>query len=548
MTVPGARLAVHDVLGRRLVTVGKPSLTIGRGTQCDVQLAGAEISRVHATIVATADGWEIQDRGSRYGTFVNGVRVSSHRLAHGDQVGLGRDGAVLIFLERESGSTKAPRPDLTANLGQVASLLAALREIGSDHVLDEVLMLVVDAAIQATGAERGFLMLANDSSELEMAVARGSGRVALTAGDLQISRKVPHDVFTSGRTMVVEDLFGEELAPLHTGTVALGIRQVLCAPLRLVRYLARSDAPVEPRNIGVLYVDSRERGALLSVAARVSLDALAGQAAVAIENARLYQESLEKGRLDEELMMASAIQQALLPDRRRSGTFFEAVGSSVPSRAIGGDFFDYQDLGGLGFGFTLGDVMGKGPPAALLTSLVQGVLAARASLPSTPEDVVASVNRILLARRLESRFVTMFLGVLAPDGRLTYCNAGQNPPMLVTPASVTRLDIGGTIVGAFHDAVYESGQAQLAPGDTIVLFSDGVVEAEDGHGQQFGDERLLAAIRAAPGRLVSQALGEAETADAVLDAVFGAVRAFTGGAALRDDLTAVVVRYCPGTP
>jgi sigma-B regulation protein RsbU (phosphoserine phosphatase) len=277
----------------------------------------------------------------------------------------------------------------------------------------------------------------------------------------------------------------------------------------------------------------------------VSLDALAGQAAVAIENARLYQESVEKGRLDEELMMASAIQQALLPDRRRSGTFFEAVGSSVPSRTIGGDFFDYQDLGGLGFGFALGDVMGKGPPAALLTSLVQGVLAARASLPSAPDDVVASVNRILLARRLESRFVTMFLAVLAPDGRLTYCNAGQNPPLLVTPASVTRLETGGTIVGAFDDAVYERGQAQLAPGDTVVLFSDGVVEAEDGHGQQFGDERLLAAIRAAPGRLVSQALGEAETADAVLDAVFGAVRAFTRGAPLRDDLTAVVVRYCP---
>jgi sigma-B regulation protein RsbU (phosphoserine phosphatase) len=345
--------------------------------------------------------------------------------------------------------------------------------------------------------------------------------------------------------MVVEDLFGDEVAPLHSGTVALGIRQVLCAPLRLVRYLARSDAPVEPRNIGVLYVDSRERGALLSVAARVSLDALAGQAAVAIENARLYQEAIEKGRLDDELMMASAIQQALLPDRRRSGTFFEAVGSSVPSRAIGGDFFDYQDLGELGFGFALGDVMGKGPPAALLTSLVQGVLAARALSPSTPEDVVAIINRILLARRLESRFVTMFLAVLAPDGRLTYCNAGQNPPLLVTPGSVTPLETGGTIVGAFDDAVYERGQAQLAPGDSVVLFSDGVVEAEDGHGQQFGDERLLAAIRAAPGRLVSQAPGEAGTADAVLDAVFGAVRAFTRGAPLRDDLTAVVVRYCP---
>ena len=386
-------------------------------------------------------------------------------------------------------------------------------------------------------------MLANADGALEMTLARGAGRITLTAGDHQISRKVPQEVFTSGRTTVVADLFGDDVAALHTGTVALGIRQVLCAPLRLVRYRARGEAPVEPRNIGVLYMDSRERGTLLSVEARVSLDALAGQAAIAIENARLYQETVEKARVDEELMMASAIQQALLPESRRSGRFYEAVGASVPSRTIGGDFFDYQDLGELGFGFGLGDVMGKGPPAALLTSLVQGVLATHAFTPTMPDEVVTFLNRILLARRLESRFVTLFLAVLAPDGRLTFCNAGQNPPLLVTAAGVTRLETGGTIVGAFADAVYERGQAQLAPGDTLVVFSDGVVEAEDPHRNPFGDDGVLAAVRAAPDRSVSRALGERDSADAVLDSLFGAVRAFTRGAPLRDDLTALVIRY-----
>lgn len=538
MTRPGVRLSVHDGLGRRVVAIDKPELTIGRGAQCDVTLSGAEISRVHAAIVARPDGWELHDRSSRFGTFVNGVRVRSHRLAHGDQVGLGRDGAVLIFLAHETGSTEGQRPVVTDGLGQVAMLLGALREIGSGHVLDEVLTLVVDAAIVATGAERGFIMLANSRGELEMTLARGAGCITLSTRDLQISRKVPVDVFTTGRTMVVADLLGDDVAPLHTGTVALGIRQVLCAPLRLVRYLARGEAPAEPRNIGVLYMDSRERGALLSIEARVSLDALAGQAAIAIENARLYQEAIEKARIDEELMMASAIQQALLPESRRSGPFFEAVGASVSSRTIGGDFFDYQDLGSLGFGFGLGDVMGKGPPAALLTSLVQGVLATRAASPSMPDEVVSFVNRILLARRLESRYVTLFLGVLAPDGRLRYCNAGHNAPLLFTRQGVSRLDTGGTIVGAFADAVYERGEAQLAAGDTLVLFSDGVVEAEDAHGNQFGESGILDAVGAAPDRI----------ADDTLDAVFGAVRVFTNGVALRDDLTAVVIRYRMATP
>jgi sigma-B regulation protein RsbU (phosphoserine phosphatase) len=136
----------------------------------------------------------------------------------------------------------------------------------------------------------------------------------------------------------------------------------------------------------------------------------------------------------------SRIQQALLPEGRRTGGFFEAVGASVPSRAIGGDFFEYQDLAGGRFGFGLGDVTGHGPPAALLTALVQGILAAHASTAARPDEVIAFTNQTLVSRRIESRFVTLFLGVLSPDGRLTFCNAGQNPPLLFTQSSTRRLE------------------------------------------------------------------------------------------------------------
>ena len=249
-------------------------------------------------------------------------------------------------------------------------------------MLDEVLALVMDSALEVTGAERGFIMLASaeNENELEFKIARGRGRVTLSGKGFETSRKIPEEVFKTGQEKIVADLLDGDLANVHMGTVALGIRHVLCTPLKLVRYLDKADMPNVEKRIGVLYLDSRERGALLSRAARAALETLATEAAVAIENARLYRETLEKARMEQELRIAAEIQQALLPEPRRKGQFFDAVGQSVPCRSIGGDFFDYVDLPNGAFGFAVGDVAGKGAPAALLTAVLQGVFASQASV------------------------------------------------------------------------------------------------------------------------------------------------------------------------
>jgi serine phosphatase RsbU (regulator of sigma subunit) len=412
-------------------------------------------------------------------------------------------------------------------------LLAALGAMGSERVLDEVLAVVLDAAIDTTGAERGFIMLAGKGGELEMTVARRVGHVAVEPSGFKTSRKIPEEVFATGRMQVVADLLEGDLPEVHNQTVGFGIRHVLCAPLRLVRYVDRSDAPARSANIGVLYLDSRERGRLLSPTAPVALEALATEAANAIENARLYREAMEKAKLDQELSMASKIQQALLPEASRSGPFYEAVGASVPSRMIGGDFFDYLDLAGGTFGFALGDVTGKGPSAALLTAVVQGIIGSHAGTAIPPADLLTLVNRVLLARHIEARFATIFFGVLSSDGLLTYCNAAQNPPLLFSGGQWERLEIGGTLVGAFPGTVYEQGQRQLRPGDTIVLFSDGIVEALNADGDDFGEARVRGAVEG----LI------AESPERVLDALLRALETFALGVPQFDDLTAVVVRY-----
>jgi phosphoserine phosphatase RsbU/P len=283
----------------------------------------------------------------------------------------------------------------------------------------------------------------------------------------------------------------------------------------------------------VLYLDSHEKGTLLSRTARSALSALAAEAAVAIENARLYREAMEKVRIDEELRVASQIQQALMPAPRRSAAFFEAVGTSIPCREIGGDFFDYIDLPDGRFGFALGDVAGKGTPAALLTAVLQGIFAGNAPTAAGPGDTMARVNRGLLSRAIEARFATAFFAVLGSDGRLAYCNAGHNPPFVFSKSTVRRLEAGGMVLGLFASATYDQDVVQLVPGDTVVVFSDGISEALNGAGEEYGDERIVEAITAAL----------AEPPQRVLDALVAHVKQFVGGAPQNDDITALVVRY-----
>jgi serine phosphatase RsbU (regulator of sigma subunit) len=541
-----ARLEVTDTQGRRVVVLDKPTFTIGRKGTNDLRLTGDDVSRQHAEILRNNGQYLLRDCGSRCGTYVNGTQVTEQRLSHGDKIRVGRAaGAQLVFLTHDrtpdTGSRSGTASDGSGIIGgfrQIATLLEALRGLGGHRVLDEVLTLVMDAAIDVTGAERGFLMLADERGELEPKVARMRGRLAAAGDRFDTSRKIPEQVFATAKAAVIRDLMDEPSHQGHDRTIAYGIRQVLCVPLLLVRYVDNPGAPVETRPIGVLYLDSREKGTLLSQATKDALETLAAEAAVAIENARLYREAIEKRRIDQELRIASQIQQALLPRSRVRGRFYDASAASIACRAIGGDFFEYIDMPDGSFAFALGDVSGKGPPAALLTAMLQGLFWTQSFAPVEPAVMITRINQALLARGIDNRFATIFFAIMRPDGRLTYCNAGQNPPLLFSASGVRKLETGGTIVGLFEHASYEQEEIQLAAGDLLAVFSDGVSEALNPEGDEFGEARTQAAI--APNWL--------EPSDVVLQSLLDSVRAFARGAPQNDDVSALIVRYTPTRP
>jgi len=539
VSAPNARLEVNDGLGQRIVLVNKGLMQIGRRTESDLRLVGSDVSREHAEIVRQDDDWILRDKGSRYGTYVNGEPVTEHKLTHGDKVQFGRaSGVDVVFLTGDApGHTDRSHASAVNDLRQLASLLEGLRALGSGRVLDEVLALVLDAAIDVAGAERGFIMLAPKvdavGAELEMKLARAKGRVTLPGTGFKTSRKVPEEVFATGELQIVADLLDGDLANVHLGTVQLGIRHVACIPLRMVRYLDRADMKNEQKNIGVLYLDSREKGSLLAPHTRTALDTLATEAGVAIENARLYRETLEKARIEHELKVAAVIQKALLPEGKHTGPFYESAGMSVQARSIGGDFFDMQEMPNGQFGFLCGDVAGKGPAAALLTSKILGIFSAFASVGDSPEQTVDHINKVLTRRAIDARYATMLYGQLSPSGKLSFCNAGHNPPLIYGADGLRRIESGGMPVGLFEFAPYSADTVELKPGDTMVLYSDGVTEAHNVAGDEFGEARLVEVVEK----------HHRGSADVVLEQIVNAVTEFARGAEQYDDITALVVNY-----
>lgn len=241
---------------------------------------------------------------------------------------------------------------------------------------------------------------------------------------------------------------------------------------------------------------------------------------------------LEKARLDKELRTAADVQRALLSRTTHVAAFCESAGSSVPCRAIGGDFFEFLDLPSGDVGIVMGDVAGKGPAAALLAAMLQGMFVADAPAGGGPAATLARMNSRLAARRIEARFATLAYAVLSPDGRLTCANAGHNPPALITRDGLRRLTVGGPILGAFDDVTFDEETVYVREGDTLVMYTDGVTEARDAGDEEFGEQRMLACLA---GDLSSPP-------GALLGHIFAAVRAFCEQADQSDDITVTVTR------
>jgi phosphoserine phosphatase RsbU/P len=540
-----ARFFYVDETGKGCwANIAPPRLALGRSQTNDLVLSQMGVSRFHAEVLVRNGEFLLRDLGSKMGTCLNSERIEQAQLKDGDRIQLGGpQGATLTFHASDILQTLLSGSDSMTQIGlpvhgfkDVGNLFAVFRALSSIPVLDDLLALVVDTAIELTGGKRGFIMLKEQNGELSFRCARNDQKCPLDGSCFQTSQLVPQDVFKTGRPVVINDLDLGDGVESHNFTRQLGLRSVSCVPLR---YLAMHESSSlsaigQAETIGVLYVDSANVGIGLANTRIDALETLASEAAMAIYNARLYKDSQDKRRMDEQLSIAREIQQALFPQRNRNLPYARVCSQSLPCYEIGGDYFDYFDLEDGCFGFALGDVSGKGMPAALLASLIQGIFSTQTLMDAPLATIMGTVNRNLVRRSTGSRFVTFFFGILDPDGNCTYVNAGHNPPFLLRrDGSMEELTVGGMVLGLFATAPYETATVKLQPEDHLILFTDGVIESLNTAGEEFGMDRLAAVLRA----------NAHARAPEILSRLQEAVLSFSANAPQHDDITMMVLGY-----
>jgi phosphoserine phosphatase RsbU/P len=555
-TVPNLAETVLEVVSpdgaRRYVRVTQMPFLIGRGAETGnhLQLADRRISRNCAAIVMEGNKYYIEDRGQRRGLFVNGEKSESRELQDGDSITFGLDDSYEIIYRSATNASTDSLPHLLTRIEHITSseptggglrklnlLLEATTLLHSQLPLDTVLGHMLDHAVSVTDADRGLLLESDANETLKVRLARRSGGLRLPPESLTPSQTAIQLALRRQSAVITEDLAQADMdLQAAQSIVAQRLRAVVVIPLYAVSRANTDQSMINIKRgdfLGVLYLDSR-RPAAFSKLDRQILDALAGDAASILDNARLVERERERQRLEQEIGIARDIQQALLPKNFRDYPHLAVSGINFPCLAVGGDYFDVFSLGDNRTAFLLADVSGKGLGAALCTNLLQGALSGM-TLGTDPARVFNHVNRFLCDHAEIGRYATMFFGILDDQGHLEYINAGHPSPFLIRNGIAEDVFTEGSYpVGLVPEAEYTTVCLKLEPGDTLVLFSDGVTEAMDPAEQLFGVPRLKEVLMGA---------GNQTPLDELQRKVLDAVENFAHGASQADDLTLLLVRY-----
>src|SRR5437588_1200302 len=527
---------------QRTINLDHSPFSVGRKVDKDLVIADPRVSRDHALITSENGLFYVLDQGSKHGTFVNGERVQRKNLERNDRLEFGvRDVAYVIFNPEHATSNTAREflnqisgihiSSESTDLEKLTLFLEAARKLNTTGVLDEILVTLLDATLKLTRGERGYVFLKADDGALRLAAVRNSKGEPLL-DDKTISHSILEDALKANSEFLITDTSQSlDLAGRHS-IVAYDLRTVICIPLRKPQVQTTRGTqpagvpPASAEVMGALYVDSRFAQREISSVSNDILRAIATEAASLIENARLVQAEEAARRYQQELAIAATIQQRLMAVTIPEVPFATLRGRNLSCKEIGGDFFDAVNTED-GLSVVLADVSGKGVFAALLASMLQGMvysqLLARMPLP----DIVAAVNRFFTQKHLGEKYATMIISRVDREGHLKYVNCGNIPPLVVSAHQVKRPEHGNLPVGLLADASYESDHCTLQKGDRLVLVTDGVTEAENARGDFFDNERLEAVA----------------AKSCSLEEIFGAVSNFCGGTPLSDDCTVVELVY-----
>lgn len=523
---------------------------VGRSVRAGLNIPDPALSRMHVRIYRSGEDWFVEDLGSRNGTFVNSDRITGPvRLEFGDVLAIGSSHVVPILVSAndartegeldlgsghtvlrsafdllesgqvERGSSGKGSAEADAAIERLNLLNEVHRALGRSVELQELLDLILDRVFDHLEPEEGAIILADGDKYRQAAVRSTSdGRSTF------VSKSLIREVVEGRQAALVLDAKSDERFNQAQSLMMSGVRSILAAPL-----LDGDDALgmiVLSSTKGVLAFDEEAMGLLVS---------LASVAAMRISNIRLAEEAAERRRLEQEVALGRRIQLALIPDSLPSVDGWELYARNLPSRGVSGDIYNMLKRNGSNsLVLYVADVSGKGIGASLLTASLEALSAGPLDAGMELDKICRLVSRLLYDRTPPEKYATAFFAeVDVESGRMSYVNAGHNPGLILHMAGTTEwLEASGLPLGLLPQAEYEVGQVDLGPRDVVMLYTDGLTEAADRDGNEYGEDNL---------RRVALAK-RLDSLDELAGAIAGDIDRFVDGWPYADDRTLVLFR------
>jgi phosphoserine phosphatase RsbU/P len=531
----------------KTVELSQDTLSLGRAADNDLAYPDDPwLSRYHLCFERKTNGWFVRDCESRNGTVLNAKTLREpRRLRNGDRLYAGnltievrekplqkqvitfvpedrekstREATVVTSLDNVLRKTSAGAPQTnggTLNTARVVqALIRAGQELASHRPLEEVFSVILNLALSAVQAERG-VILTLERGDLMLRSSKGEGFAVSTA--------VRDRVLREKCSLMVTD-----------AQVDAGLREQRSIVFHQVRSMMAVPLQTRQEVIGLIYVDN---GAVIRPFSKEDLDLLtvmANVAAIRIEHARLAEIEQAEKLMQLELAQASEIQQSLLPAEAPECPGFDVAGYNLPCQTVGGDYYDFLRYKDDRVGLVVGDVAGKGLPAAIMMSSLQARVQMLCETCPDPAEAVTILNRALAERCPPGRFITLVYALLDPrTGLLAYSNAGHNYPILIRAnGAVEQLRRGALVLGIQPDVEYTLSEITLEPGDMLALYSDGVTEARRPAGEEFGE----------PGLTEFLVTRRTQACSDLVNALAEHVRQWCGQPSFHDDFTVVLLR------
>ncbi len=545
------QLRVEPAAGEPFTRVFDKDLVVGRSSEADLQVNDRFMSRRHTRFSFTGDGLYVEDLGSRNGTLVNDRKIDGPTvLRPGDVI---RASGTRIVVESTRGAASPsppeslsgtrllkdpsaylpqdPGPETGAEAPALRHYADRLKVMNDVHEalsgplsLDQLLALILDRVFDHLRPQQAVILLREEDGEYRPAARRSQGG---SGDDLFFSRSLVREVGEGRQAALVLDTASDERFAAAQSILDSGVRSLLAAPLLQGE-----------RTLGLIVLSSRLSVRQFGEDDLALLVSLASVAAMRIHNVELLAEAAERRRLEDELALAREIQERLLPKRLPEIEGYRLFAKNVASRWVSGDYYTVVErttgAAARECVLVVADVSGKGMAASLLTASLEALAAGPIEVGHPPEEICARVSRRLYQRTPIERYATGFAAVLDPDsGAISYCNAGHNPGLVVRRGGeVEILESTGTPLGLLPEDSFARAETRLGPGETLVLYTDGVTEATDPEELEFGLERLAKACR----RRYDSGLEE------LAAAIEEDLERFARGAPYADDQTLVMVR------